>query len=65
LLIYVFNVQGFESDEAESPVAMLAPTSSTDCTTDGPDKRCLLDSFSSTKGGKKVKQCHVKLEKID
>ncbi|XP_031120316.1 uncharacterized protein LOC116023455 [Ipomoea triloba] len=58
-------LEGFESDEAESPVAMLAPTSSTDCTTDGPVKRCLLDSFSSTKGGKKVKQCHVKLEKID
>ncbi|XP_031105202.1 uncharacterized protein LOC116010078 [Ipomoea triloba] len=58
-------LEGFESDEGESPVALLAPTSSTDCTTDGPVKRCLLDSFSSTKGGKKVKQCHVKLEKID
>ncbi|XP_031115738.1 uncharacterized protein LOC116019606 [Ipomoea triloba] len=52
-------LEGFESDEGESPVALLAPTSSTNCTTDGPVKRCLLDSFSSTKGGKKVKQCHV------
>nr|GMD43935.1 replication factor A protein 1-like [Ipomoea batatas] len=58
-------LEGFESDEGESPIALLPPTSSTDCTTDGPVKRCLLDSFSSTKGGKKVKQSHVKLEKID
>ncbi|XP_031116799.1 uncharacterized protein LOC116020465 [Ipomoea triloba] len=57
-------LEGFESDEGESPVALLAPTSSTDCTTDGPVKRCLLDSFSSTKGGKKVKQCHVNLVTI-
>nr|GMC71509.1 replication factor A protein 1-like [Ipomoea batatas] len=58
-------MEGFESDEGESSVALLPPTSSTDCTTHGPVKRCLLDSFSSTKGGKKVKQSHVKLEKID
>nr|GMD16490.1 uncharacterized protein LOC109163473 [Ipomoea batatas] len=31
-------LEGFESDEGESPVALLPPTSSTDCTTDGPVK---------------------------
>ncbi|XP_031121180.1 uncharacterized protein LOC116024429 [Ipomoea triloba] len=57
-------LQGFDSEEAESPIAMLPPNSAAE-TSDGPVKRCLLDQFSSTKGCKKMKDTKVKIEKID
>ncbi|XP_031119005.1 uncharacterized protein LOC116022417 [Ipomoea triloba] len=40
-------LEGFLSDEAESPIAILPPVAVGDAT-EGPVKRCLLDQFSST-----------------
>ncbi|XP_031127600.1 replication protein A 70 kDa DNA-binding subunit B-like [Ipomoea triloba] len=54
-------LQGFDSDEAESPIQMLPPTNNAE-TSDGPVKRCLLDQFSSTKGCKKLKDIKVKID---
>ncbi|XP_031101962.1 replication factor A protein 1-like [Ipomoea triloba] len=48
-------LQGFDSDEAESPIQMLPPMKNAE-TSDGPVKRSLMDQFSSTKCCKKVKR---------
>ncbi|XP_031099592.1 uncharacterized protein LOC116003769 [Ipomoea triloba] len=60
-------LEGFLSDEAESPIASMPHVAVGDAT-EGPVKRCLLDQFSSTQSGKKqkeIKEIKVKLEKID
>nr|GMC75325.1 replication factor A protein 1-like [Ipomoea batatas] len=44
-------LEGFLSDEADSPIATLPPSSGEGA--DGSVKRCLIDAFSSTQGCKK------------
>nr|GMC66745.1 replication factor A protein 1-like [Ipomoea batatas] len=56
-------LEGFLSDEADSPIATLPPLSGE--AADGSVKRSLIDEFSSTQGCKKVKQHRVKVEKMD
>nr|GMD14441.1 replication factor A protein 1-like [Ipomoea batatas] len=56
-------LEGFLSDEADSPIATLPPLSGE--AADGSVKRSLIDEFSSTQGCKKVKQHRVKVEEID
>ncbi|XP_031091159.1 uncharacterized protein LOC115996161 [Ipomoea triloba] len=48
-------LEGFLSDEAESPIASIPHVAVGD-STKGPVKRCLLDQFSSTQSGKKQKE---------
>ncbi|XP_031117597.1 uncharacterized protein LOC116021126 [Ipomoea triloba] len=57
-------LQGFDSDEGESPIAMLPPMKNAEAS-DGAVKRCLLDQFSSSKGCKKLKDSKLKMEKIN
>nr|GLL37700.1 putative transposase [Ipomoea trifida] len=56
-------LEGFLSDEADSPIATLPPLSGE--AAEGSVKRSLIDEFSSTQGCRKVKQHRVKVEKID
>nr|GMC70001.1 replication factor A protein 1-like [Ipomoea batatas] len=56
-------LEGFQSDEADSPIATLPPLSGE--AAEGSVKRSLIDEFSSTQGCRKVKQHRVKCEKID
>nr|GMC90738.1 replication factor A protein 1-like [Ipomoea batatas] len=60
-------LEGFLSDEAESPIASIPHVAVGD-STEGAVKRCFLDQFSSTQTGKKqkgIQDIKVKLEKID
>nr|GLL29630.1 uncharacterized protein LOC109147049 [Ipomoea trifida] len=52
-------LEGFQSDEADSPIATLPPLSGE--AAEGSVKRSLIDEFSSTQGCRKVKQHRVKL----